>query len=440
MTICLLTFFYAASCFIPSAHVTPSDGTSGDRFGSAVAIGGSHLLSGAPLQGSSGYHAGVVYAFEASDTEWVEVQHIRPDDLAAYGEFGTAIAIEGDFAAIGWKAASTVANGAGMVVLYEWSDGLWQELDRIWDPEAEAGDRFGTSIDIDGDWMIIGCQLDDVNGTDSGSALVFNRSKDGWVFEQRLEPSGGGPFHWAGHAVAIDGSRAVVGAYLESVDGHQAAGAAYLYHRDEAGHWSEETRLVADDPVSGDYFGYSVSLEGDRLAVGSILNDAPLEDSGEVYLFEHVEGAWVLEHLPPPDDGGEFGYALALDGADLFVGAVYHPGNGIANGAVYHFEHDGDQWAWSTTWLPMDGADNCFFGASLSTNGLSLAIGAPHENITGLGSGAVYVHDLDAPCLGDLNGDQAIDVTDLLAVIGSWGDPYNVDDLLLVIGGWGPCP
>ena len=67
-----------------------------------------------------------------------------------------------------------------MVVLYEWSDGLWQELDRIWDPEAEAGDRFGTSIDIDGDWMIIGCQLDDVNG-DRQRLGAGIQQKQGWV-------------------------------------------------------------------------------------------------------------------------------------------------------------------------------------------------------------------------------------------------------------------
>ena len=43
-------------------------------------------------------------------------------------------------------------------------------------------------------------------------------------------------------------------------------------------------------------------------------------------------------------------------------------------------------------------------------------------------------------CQGDLDGNGSVNVDDLLAVIGGWGDPYNVDDLLLVIGGWGPCP
>ena len=424
---------------VPDAHVTPSDGAPEDRFGSAVAVDGAHLLVGAPLQGDSGYRAGAVYAFEHDGQDWIESQQIRPDDLVAYGEFGSAIAIDGDLLAIGWKGSDAAAQGAGIVVLYEWSGGQWLERSRVWDPEATIGDRFGTSIDLDGDYMVVGCQLDDVSGSDSGSALVFRRSSDDWVFEQRLVPSGIGAYNWAGRSVSISGTRVVVGAYLESVDGQQAAGAAYVFERTGSGAWTEQARLVADDPVPGDYFGYSVSVEDDRIAVGSILNDAPLEDSGEVYLFEWTGVEWALQHLPPPDDGGEFGYTVAIDGERLHVGAVYHAGNGIANGAVYRFECIDGEWIYDAKWLPLEGADDCFFGASLSTDDGLLAIGAPRENIFGLGSGAAYVVDGSAPCDGDVTGDGGVGIDDLLAVIAGWSNPYDVDDLLLVIQSWGGC-
>ena len=45
-----------------------------------------------------------------------------------------------------------------------------------------------------------------------------------------------------------------------------------------------------------------------------------------------------------------------------------------------------------------------------------------------------------AKCEGDVTGDGDVNVSDLLAVIGDWGDPYDVSDLLAVIGGWGECP
>ena len=54
-------------------------------------------------------------------------------------------------------------------------------------------------------------------------------------------------------------------------------------------------------------------------------------------------------------------------------------------------------------------------------------------------------------CTADVNGDSAVDVVDLLAVIDSWGScdmcsadinddgVVDVSDLLLIIGSWGPC-
>lgn len=52
----------------------------------------------------------------------------------------------------------------------------------------------------------------------------------------------------------------------------------------------------------------------------------------------------------------------------------------------------------------------------------------------------IQVGDVTQPCDGDINGDNTVNVTDLLDVIANWGDPYDVSDLLTVIGAWGACP
>jgi predicted outer membrane repeat protein len=55
--------------------------------------------------------------------------------------------------------------------------------------------------------------------------------------------------------------------------------------------------------------------------------------------------------------------------------------------------------------------------------------------------GTNVIHDVClADCAGDITGDGDVNVSDLLAVIGGWSDPYDVSDLLAVIGGWGECP
>jgi hypothetical protein len=72
------------------------------------------------------------------------------------------------------------------------------------------------------------------------------------------------------------------------------------------------------------------------------------------------------------------------------------------------------------------------------------------------GSGMLLVDgpgDCDPPsdCVGDINGDGEVNVTDVLALVGAWGTSggpedinddgiVNVSDLLLLIDAWGACP
>ncbi|MDG1838654.1 MAG: FG-GAP repeat protein [Phycisphaerales bacterium] len=441
-----------AASFGGTAHLVPTDGATNDLFGASVAISGRHLLAGAPSHDTFGYLTGAAYAFEMQDGQWTQVQKLSPPVFETYGEFGASIDMQGDFAAVGWPGAMQDSTRCGLVILYSWTGTEWALTQTLSDPDGENGDRFGASICIDGDQLIIGCQLDDAAALNAGSALVYRRIDNSWHFEQRLVPSQGDEFSWAGRDVAIDGNIAVVGAYREwNVDKIQAAGAAYVFIRDADGTWIEESRLVAADAYQGNYFGYSVSLDGERLAIGSILNDAPIEDSGAVYLFTRDGGSWTQEKLSPPDVGGEFGYSVALQGDDLFVGAVYHAGPGYATGAVYRFELLDGLWDWRGKWLPLSGTDDCFYGAAISADVDQVALGAPRESTAVPWSGAVYVRPASSGCSGDLDGDVDVDVNDLLAIINAWGPCtgcledidgngiVGADDLLEVIGAWGWC-
>ena len=52
-----------------------------------------------------------------------------------------------------------------------------------------------------------------------------------------------------------------------------------------------------------------------------------------------------------------------------------------------------------------------------------------------------FLTECPPECNGDYNGDDIVNVADLLAIIAAWNDPYNVDDLLLVISQWNTtCP
>ena len=96
-----------------------------------------------------------------------------------------------------------------------------------------------------------------------------------------------------GGSVAISGDRAIVGARLGASDG-LAAGAAYFFERDGSGTWIEVAKVQASDKETGDFFGVSVAISGDRAIVGAPAEDTGGSDAGAAYFFERdaVSGTW----------------------------------------------------------------------------------------------------------------------------------------------------
>jgi hypothetical protein len=59
------------------------------------------------------------------------------------------------------------------------------------------------------------------------------------------------------------------------------AGSVYLFALSGVGSaWSQTQKLLADDGGAGDYFGGTVSLDGDLLAVGAVFDDEKGADAG----------------------------------------------------------------------------------------------------------------------------------------------------------------
>ena len=108
---------------------------------------------------------------------------------------------------------------------------------------------------------------DDDNGSNSGSAYVYVRSNGVWSEQQKLTASDGASSDYFGYSVSIDGDTAVIGAYSDDDNGSDS-GSAYVYVRSN-GVWSEQQKLTASDGASSDYFGISVSIDGDTAVIGA---------------------------------------------------------------------------------------------------------------------------------------------------------------------------
>ena len=165
------------------------------------------------------------------------------------------------------------------------ADGSWSETAKLTASDGDVNDYFGRSVAISGDTALVGAHLNDDNGSMSGSAYIYQRQADGsWGETSKLTATDGDSGDYFGHSVAISGDTALVGAYQDDDNGSDS-GSAYLYQRQADGSWSEVAKLTASDGAAGDRFGFSVAISGDTALVGAYQDDDNGDSSGSAYIY-----------------------------------------------------------------------------------------------------------------------------------------------------------
>jgi hypothetical protein len=202
---------------------------------------------------------------------WLEQDKLLASDGATTDVFGISVSIDGDYALIGAD-GDDAAKGSAYV--FKRDGTIWTEEQKLLASDGATGDRFGRSVSINGDYALIGAPGDD---TWKGSAYVFKRDGTIWTEEQKLLASDGATNDIFGISVSIDGDYALIGAYGDDT----YKGSAFVFKRDGA-IWTEEQKLTASDGATGDYFGWSVSINGDYALIGADGDDTY---KGSAYVF-----------------------------------------------------------------------------------------------------------------------------------------------------------
>ena len=134
--------------------------------------------------------------------------------------------------------------------------------------DGVSGDYFSWSVFIDGNYAIVGAPFDDDNGNDSGSAYIFKKTGGVWSQIKKLTASDGAAGDHFGQSVSIAGNYAIVGAPWDNSE----LGSAYMFKQDQGGadQWGQIKKLTASDGAAGDHFSESVAIDGDYAIVGAI--------------------------------------------------------------------------------------------------------------------------------------------------------------------------
>ena len=151
----------------------------------------------------------------------------------------------------------------------------------------------------------------------------------------KLLPDDGSSGDHFGHTVAISGAIALVGAKHHDFNGSNR-GSAYLFDTITG---QQIAKLLADDGAAGDHFGGSVAISGTTAIVGAHTDDDNGSNSGSAYLFDATTGQQIAKLLPNDGAVGErFGWSVAIYSGAAIVGAIEDEDNGFNSGSAYLFE------------------------------------------------------------------------------------------------------
>jgi hypothetical protein len=321
-----------------------SDGAAGDWFGYSTSLSADSALVGAYLHASNGEVAsGAAYYYKDLDNvSGNKTNHALPhvknatyetvkllaSDGAKDDWFGQSVSLSGDSednALVGARYGDGKESDSGAAYYYKGLDNREEgdgnpvyETFKLLASDGATDDRFGQSVSLSADSALVGAYGADDKADMSGAAYYY-KGLDSHVGSApvtetvKLLASDGTTNDYFGESVSLSGDNALVGARYNDDHG-SSSGSAYYYKEldNVSGNNTgldlpnvqnatyETVKLIASDGATGDYFGLSVSLSGDRFVIGAYRGYVGVEDvavrtgktyAGDIRAFTTLDAA-----------------------------------------------------------------------------------------------------------------------------------------------------
>jgi len=372
--------------------IVGNDTFGNDLFGYSVAIDRDTVIVGARDEDSSGNNAGAAYIFTRTGSTWKQQQKIVGVDTSGNDKFGYSVAIDGDTVIVGAFTEDSSGNDAGAAYIFTRSVNVWSQQQKIVGVDTSGNDQFGYSVAIDGDTVIVGAIYEDSSGNDAGAAYIFTRSENVWSHQQKIVGNDTSGNDFFGNSVAIDGDTVIVGAATEDSSGYNA-GAAYIFTRTGI-KWTQQAKIVGVDTSGNDLFGYSVAIDGYTVIVGAVSEDSSGDYAGAAYIFTRTGSTWKQQQKIVGNDtsgNDQFGYSVAIDGDTVIVGARIEDSSGNNAGAAYIFTRSVNVWSQQQKIVGEDTKEYDYFGTSVAIDGDTVIVGRVNVGFSVIDAGAAYI-------------------------------------------------
>jgi hypothetical protein len=328
-------------------------------------------------------NTGAAYVFRRDGAGWGQVAKLTVSDAGLYSLFGVSVSMSGDTIVVG----APLSGKTGAAYVFRYTGAGWAQVAKLIADDPSSFSFFGISVAVTGDTIVVGAYGDDDY---AGSAYVFSYDGAGWRQVGKLIADDAARSDFFGVSVSVNGDTVVVGAYGDDYD----AGSAYVFRHDGAG-WTQVAKLTASDATPFTLFGISVAVSGNTVVVGAPYSRAV----GSAYVFACGDaGCTQVQKLTAGDGSPDdtFGTSVSLSGKTLMIGGPSNHGGVSYSGAAYIFRYDGSAWTQAEKMISSDAAPYDSFGACVSVSGNTAVAGAPDDDTS---RGSAYVFDLDGGAL-----------------------------------------
>lgn len=431
----------------------------GDLFGTSVGLKDNSLIIGAighqyDVSGTNPLvNAGAAFLYMRTDNTqpWSAITKLAGNspDLNINDYYGYAVASSGNTVVIGAPNQSYDGNGlfweTNTGAVYVWvrdSSNNWSIEQKISAHDGsltsnvlrEAGDKFGSSLAISGDTLVVGIpsRSTDVTGATAmagaGAIMVFKRTSNVWTtYGTLMQPTDIAAGDGFGSSVDFDGTTIIVGSPKSKLDSSGTnsinnAGSAYVFV-DNGTTFAQAAKITptgTNSRISGDQFGYSVSVRDNIIVIGApyhSYDDSGLNSvtsAGAAWVFnwdgsKSTQVAKLVDFTMPKTSSDNFGgTSYAFNSNYLIVGAPGHSYDSnnknylLGAGAVYIFNRTDTGFTYSQKLVPsgtnMRNAGDGF-GTTIAVSGSTVVVSSPNISYDSSGkatdgsTGLIFVYD-----------------------------------------------
>lgn len=425
-SMCQVFDLASAAPTVPVASLPAPSNLSIGTFGNSIAVSGRRVVVGDNSYGIGWNSQGRAYFYDLdSATPDVPVATLENPTPGDHDLFGLAVAIAGDRVVIGAPYDDTAGTNTGSAYVYSFSAATPDVPTAVLTyPDPMPGDSFGLSIAISGTRMVVGAPQDQTGADYAGSAYVYDlASPTPAIPILTLHQPGHIAYDLFGYSVAIEGTRVAVGT---------EGGRVHVYDLASA------TPSVPIFTMQQSAHVHAVILSGSYLLASGIYSQAGVHNGGSIFVYD-LAGAsptlpiFVIDN-PTPADIDYFGSRMAIDGMTLVVGADLDDAGATDAGAAYIYRLDSvNPTVPMLTLTNPHPTEQGYFGGAVAIRGTQVAVGSSGDNTGATHAGSVYLYDLtgDAP---------AVPVRTLLNPApdpnDSFGGALVISDSCLVVGAY----